>query len=161
MKTLALAGFMVQLLIVGSASAAETLGDAQMDQITAGALPSCGGASMCSVNLASSETMTNTVTNSDGVIMTTTTGTGSCTAVACTMQGAGTMPTNSGSTTTTGNGVISTGSSTGMGSGTGTGSGTGGGAGTGTEPNTVIAGPSLSSFVSLQNTNGTVPSSIR
>ena len=135
MKTLGLASAMILLLIIGSASAAETLGDAQMDQITAGALPSCGGASMCGINLASSETMTNTVTVNNGVVMTTTTGRGSCTAAACIVRGTGTMPTTSGSTTTTGNGV------------TGTGSGTGGGTGTGTGPNTIVAEPSLSSFV--------------
>src|ERR1700720_1815796 len=109
MKTLALASAMVVPLIVGSASAAETLGDAQLDQITAGALPSCSGASMCSINLASSETTTNTVTNNNGGIMTTTTGTGACTAAACIVQGTGTMRTTSGSTTTTGNGVTGTG----------------------------------------------------
>ena len=143
MKTLAFVSAMVLPLIVVSASAAETLGDAQMDQITAGALPSCGGASMCSVNLASSATMTNTVTNTDGAIATTTTGTGSCTAAACMVQGTGTMPTTSGNTTTTGNGVTATGSGTGAGSGTGTGTGTG--------PNTIVEGPSLSSFASIQN----------
>src|SRR5689334_23314728 len=100
---------MVLPLIAVSASAAEALGDAQMDQITAGGLPSCGGASMCTVNLASSATLTNTV-DIDGVIVTTTIGTGSCTAAACMVQGTGTMPTTSGSTTVTGNGVTATGS---------------------------------------------------
>ena len=149
MKTLALASAMVLPLIVGSASAAETLGDTQMDQITAGALPSCGGASMCSVNLASSETTTNTVITNNGVIVTATTGTGSCTAAACIVHGTGTMPTTSGSTTTTGNGVIGTGS--GIAAGSGPGTGPGAGTGTGTGPNTIVEGPSLSSFASIQN----------
>jgi hypothetical protein len=154
MRTLALASAMVVPLIVGSASAAESLVDAQLDQITAGVLPSCSGASMCSINLASSETTTNTVTNNNGGIMTTTIGTGSCTAAACIVQGTGTMRTTSGSTTTMGNGVTGTVSST------GTGSGTGAGTGTSTGPNTIVTGPSLSSFVSIQNLSGPPPFSI-
>ena len=77
----------------GTALAAETLSDPQMDLISAGALPTCAGASSC--NVSSSLTTTNTAPDANGVLHTTTTNTYSCAAGTCTNQ-----VTNDGNSTT-------------------------------------------------------------
>ena len=47
--------------------------------------------------------------------------------------------------------AVVTGAGSGIGTGSGTGAGSGTGTGTGTGPNTIVEGPSLSSFASIQN----------
>lgn len=78
----------------GTALAAETLSDPQLDLISAGAVPICAGASSC--NISSSTTTTNTAPDANGVLHTTTMNTYSCAAGTCTNQ-----VTNDGNSTTT------------------------------------------------------------
>ncbi len=77
-----LAPYLIALLFAGgNALAAERLSDLQMDLISAGALPTCAGASGC--NVSTSLTTTNTAPDANGVLHTTTTNTYSCTAGSC------------------------------------------------------------------------------
>jgi hypothetical protein len=71
----------IALLFGGNALAAERLSDPQMDLISAGAVPSCSPGAGC--NTSSSSTTTNTVPDINGVLHTTTTNTGACTATTC------------------------------------------------------------------------------
>lgn len=61
MKTSLSAYLLVLLLGAGGASAATGLSDAQMDQVSAGALPTCGGAPNCSSVSATSTSSVSTV----------------------------------------------------------------------------------------------------
>jgi hypothetical protein len=78
------AGFLIALLFVGNALAGERLSDPQMDQIGAGAVPSCSAGPGC--NISSASTTTITAPDANGVLRTTTTNIGSCTATTCTSQ---------------------------------------------------------------------------
>jgi hypothetical protein len=71
-------------LFGGNALAAERLSDPQMDLISAGALPTCSAGPGC--NTISSSTTTNTVPDANGVLHTTTTTMGSCSAATCIAQ---------------------------------------------------------------------------
>lgn len=85
MKTLLFAGLVALPLSVGSAWAAERLSDAQMDRVSAGALPMCDAGPGC--NFSSSSTTTNTTPQSpNGVLVTKTTNTFTCTADTCSNQ---------------------------------------------------------------------------
>jgi hypothetical protein len=75
---------LIALLFGGNALAAERLSDPQMDLISAGAVPSCSAGAGC--NISSSSTTTITAPDANGVLHTTTTNTGSCTASTCTSQ---------------------------------------------------------------------------
>jgi hypothetical protein len=78
------AACLIALLFGGNALAAERLRDPQMDVISAGAVPSCSAGPGC--NTSSSSTTTNTAPDVNGVLHTTTTNMGSCTADTCTSQ---------------------------------------------------------------------------
>lgn len=110
------------LLEAGSAWAAKPLSDAQMDQVSAGDLPSCAGSAMCSGVSTSQTSTTITTTNRQGVVTTTTTNTGPI-------------------TTTLGSGIGGTIGGTG-------GTGTGGGTGT-TEPASIPLTPNVSIFAGV------------
>ena len=104
MKKFVLAGFVALPLAAGGTSAAERLSDAQMDQVTAGDLPSCGGASMCAGTLMMATSTTVTTTNSSGVSMTTTTHTITTTALGSGTGGTGGTGETGGTGTTGGTG---------------------------------------------------------
>jgi hypothetical protein len=78
------AALLIALLFGGNALADERLSDPQMDQISAGAVPSCSAGPGC--NTSSSSTTTMTAPDANGVLHTTTTNVGSCTATTCTSQ---------------------------------------------------------------------------
>ncbi|MGH7116620.1 MAG: hypothetical protein ACREE9_19250 [Stellaceae bacterium] len=69
-------GLAVLPFLAGVAAAAQPLTDAQMDKVTAGAVPSCAGASMCNGMSTTQSSTTFTMTNSNGVVTTTTTNSG-------------------------------------------------------------------------------------
>jgi len=75
---------LIALLFGGNALAAERLSDPQMDLISAGAVPSCSAGPGC--NISSSSTTTMTAPDANGVLHTTTTNMGSCSATTCTNQ---------------------------------------------------------------------------
>jgi hypothetical protein len=75
----------IALLLGGNALAAERLSDPQMDLISAGALlPTCSGGPGCNTSFSSTTTVTAPDVN--GVLHTTTTNMGSCTAATCVNQ---------------------------------------------------------------------------
>jgi hypothetical protein len=85
MKTLLFAGLVALPLSVGSAWAAERLSEAQMDRVVAGDVPTCAAGPGC--NISSSSTTTNTTPQSpNGLLVTKTTNTFTCTAGTCATQ---------------------------------------------------------------------------
>ena len=97
-------GFAVLPFLVGVASAADRLGDGQLDQIRAGALnlfPTCGGAAGCGSVLATSTASVTTATDAQGTVTTTATATNGTTCVTgCSV----TITTNNTMTTPSGSG---------------------------------------------------------
>ncbi len=137
MRTLLLVCLAALSFSAGGASASTRLSDAQMDRISAGALPSCVGASMCSGTSITQSSTTVTQTNSNGVVMTTTTNTGPV-------------------STTLGSSTGGTGGTTGTG-GTGDTGGTGGSTGTGGTGGTTGTGGTGGSAPAPAGTGGTRP----